>query len=54
MGAVYGTLQRQAAVLAYADNFRLMGYLSLACIPLLLFMVQPKHGKEERVEFVGD
>jgi MFS transporter, DHA2 family, multidrug resistance protein len=54
MGAIYGTLQRQAAVLSYADNFRLMGYLSLACIPLLFFMVQPRHGKEEHVEFIGE
>jgi DHA2 family multidrug resistance protein len=54
MGSIYGSMQRQAAVLSYADNFRLMGYLSLACIPLLFLMVKPKHGKEERVEFAGE
>jgi DHA2 family multidrug resistance protein len=54
MGAIYGNLQRQAAVLSYADNFRLLGYLSLACIPLVMFLVQPKHGKEERVEIIAE
>jgi DHA2 family multidrug resistance protein len=54
MGAIYGNLQQQAAVLSYADNFRLLGYMSLACIPLVFFMVQPRHGREERVESVGE
>ena len=54
LGAIYGTLQRQAAVLSYADNFRLMGYLSLACIPLAFLMVQPKHGKDDHVEFIAE
>jgi DHA2 family multidrug resistance protein len=36
MGALYRSVQQQAAVLAYADNFRLLGYLSLVCIPLVL------------------
>jgi DHA2 family multidrug resistance protein len=37
LGALYRSVQQQAAVLAYADNFRLMGYLSLLCIPISLF-----------------
>jgi DHA2 family multidrug resistance protein len=37
LGALYGTVQRQASLLAYADNFRLLGFLSLLCIPLALF-----------------
>ncbi len=37
LGALYRSLQQQAAVLAYADNFRLLGYLSLLCIPLVMF-----------------
>jgi len=41
LGAVYNSLQQQAAVLAYADNFRLLGYLSLACIPLALLLARP-------------
>jgi len=36
MGTVYRNVQQQAAVLAYADNFRLLGYLALSCIPLAL------------------
>ena len=42
LGAMYGSLQRQAAVLAYADNFRLLGYLSILCIPLALLMEKPR------------
>jgi hypothetical protein len=33
---LYGVLQQQASLLAYADNFRLLGYLSLLCMPLAL------------------
>ena len=43
-------MQQQAAVLAYADNFRLLGYLALICIPLALFLVPPRHGAERHVE----
>jgi DHA2 family multidrug resistance protein len=44
LGALYGSLQQQAAVLAYADNFRVLGYLTLACIPLVLLLVRRRHG----------
>jgi DHA2 family multidrug resistance protein len=43
LGALYSSLQQQAAVLAYADNFRLLGFLSLGCIPLVLFLSRPRH-----------
>ncbi len=43
LGALYVKLQQQAAVLAYADNFRLLGYLSLGCIPLVLLLKRPGH-----------
>jgi DHA2 family multidrug resistance protein len=43
LGALYLNLQQQAAVLAYADNFRLLGYLSLGCIPLVLLLKNPRH-----------
>ena len=36
LGALYQNMQRQATLLAYTDNFRLLGYLSLLCIPLAL------------------
>jgi DHA2 family multidrug resistance protein len=38
LGALYHSVQQQASVLAYADNFRLLAYLSLLCIlPILFF-----------------
>jgi len=36
LGELYGMVQQQAALLAYVDNFRLLGFLSLVCIPLAL------------------
>ena len=42
LGALYGSLQQQAAVLAYADNFRSLGYLTLGCIPLVLLLARPE------------
>ncbi len=38
LGALYRSVQQQAAVLAYADNFRLMAFLTLLCIPLVPFL----------------
>ena len=35
-GLIYSQLIRQATLLAYADNFRLMAALALACVPLVL------------------
>ena len=52
LGALYGNLQQQAAVLAYADNFRLLGYLSLACIPLAFLLKRPRH--EAAAEAIGE
>jgi DHA2 family multidrug resistance protein len=48
MGLLYKELEQQATLLAYADNFRLLGYLSLLCIPLALLFhrVQRHHRKE--------
>ena len=43
LGALYLSVQQQAAVLAYADIFRLLGYLSLLCIPLALLLHTLKH-----------
>ena len=39
LGALYMNLQQQAAMLTYADNFRILAFLSLACIPLVLLLV---------------
>jgi DHA2 family multidrug resistance protein len=35
---LYGVVQQQASLLAYADNFRLLGYVSLLCVPLAMFL----------------
>jgi DHA2 family multidrug resistance protein len=44
LGAIYRSIQQQASLLAYADNFRLLAYLSLLCIPLaMLFRPAKKH-----------
>jgi DHA2 family multidrug resistance protein len=44
LGALYRSVQQQSALLAYADNFRLIAALAFACIPLLLlFQKQKKH-----------
>lgn len=54
IGRVYGGLQQQAAVLAYADNFRMLGYLSLACVPVALFLRRPGRAAQASHEVVGE
>ena len=44
LGAVYQMMQQQAALMAYVDAFRVLGYLSLACIPVVLLFRRPKRG----------
>ena len=36
VGMLYRSVQQQAALMAYMDNFRLMAFLALLCAPLLL------------------
>jgi DHA2 family multidrug resistance protein len=44
LGAIYRSVQQQAALLAYADIFRLLAFLSLLCIPMvMLFERMKKH-----------
>jgi DHA2 family multidrug resistance protein len=44
IGMLYRSVQQQAALMAYMDNFRLMAFLALLCIPmLLLFKKVKKH-----------
>ena len=43
LGAIYRSILQQASLLAYADNFRLLAYLSLGCMPLLLLLVRLRH-----------
>jgi DHA2 family multidrug resistance protein len=44
VGMLYRSVQQQAALMAYMDNFRLMAFLALLCVPmLLLFQRVKKH-----------
>lgn len=43
IGLLYRNLQQQASLMAYADNFRMLGYLALACLPLVLLPKRPRH-----------
>ena len=40
--ALNGELTRQAAMVAYVDDFRLMFFITIACMPMLLFMRKPR------------
>jgi DHA2 family multidrug resistance protein len=42
LGALYRSVQQQSALLAYADNFRLIAILAMLCIPLVLLFKQVK------------
>ncbi|MDR3734138.1 MAG: DHA2 family efflux MFS transporter permease subunit [Acidobacteriaceae bacterium] len=53
--ALYNSVQQQAMLLSYADDFRLLAILSLACMPLLLlFRKAKRHAKDDGVEIVAD
>jgi DHA2 family multidrug resistance protein len=41
-GMIYGTVQRQAAMLAFLDNFKMLGIVFLAVLPVLLIMKRPR------------
>src|SRR6516164_9334681 len=41
-GMVYGMVQRQAAMLAFVDNFKMLGVIFFAVIPVLLLLKRPK------------
>ncbi len=38
LGLLEATVQRQSNLLSYLDAYRLVGFLSLACVPLVLFV----------------
>jgi MFS transporter, DHA2 family, multidrug resistance protein len=44
-GAIYGTLVRQASVMSYIDNFRLLAFLCVICIPMVFLFARVKRGK---------
>ena len=39
---VYGTIERQAAMLAFLDDFKMLGIVFFAVIPILLLLKKPK------------
>jgi DHA2 family multidrug resistance protein len=39
---IYGTIQRQAVMLAFLDNFKMLGIVFFAIIPILLVMKKPR------------
>src|ERR1700730_10168842 len=39
---IYGTVQRQATMLAFIDNFKMLGIVFFAVIPVLLLMKKPR------------
>jgi hypothetical protein len=39
---IYSTVQRQAAMLAFLDNFKMLGIVFFAVIPVLLLIKKPK------------
>src|SRR5215469_4083453 len=41
-GMVYGMVQRQAAMLAFLDNYKLLGVVFLAVLPVMLLLKKPK------------
>jgi len=45
-------ITRQAAMVAYVDDFKVMMFITLACMPLLLFMRTPKFAPEGAHAFV--
>jgi DHA2 family multidrug resistance protein len=38
---IYGTLQRQAAMLAFIDDFKMLGVIFFAMLPVLLLLKKP-------------
>jgi len=44
-GAIYGTVVRQASVMAYIDNFRLLSFLCVLCIPMVFLFARVKRRK---------
>jgi DHA2 family multidrug resistance protein len=50
LGALYRSVQQQASVLAYADNFRLMAFLAVLCIVPVVFFRRLRSLKRERAE----
>jgi DHA2 family multidrug resistance protein len=48
-GVVQGMVQRQATMLAYIDNFYLLGFVILAIVPMVFLMKKTKSSGEMAV-----
>ncbi len=51
-GLIYQTLDRQAHLWAFVDNFRLFGWLALGCLPLIFLFKRIQRGKKPAVTHV--
>jgi len=51
-GLIYQMLDRQAHLWAFVDNFTLLGWLALGCIPLLFLFKRIQRGKKPAVTHV--
>jgi len=43
-GMIYSMIQRQAAMLSFVDDFKLLGVVFFAIIPLFFLLKRPKMG----------
>jgi len=41
-GMIYGTIQRQSVMLAFIDNFKMLGVVFFAVIPVMVLLKKPK------------
>jgi len=49
LGALYGTLLQQCSFAAFIDNFRLLGFFCLACIPLVFLLERVRIGGQPTI-----
>jgi DHA2 family multidrug resistance protein len=54
LGLMDGLLQQQSTYSAYVDNFKLLGYLALACIPLIILFRIPKGHAKPGPELISE
>ena len=54
LAMLYGAIQQQAALLSYADNFRMLGFLSLLCMPLAIFFHRVKKHSSDHPDVIGE
>ncbi len=54
LGMLDGLIQQQSSFSAYVDNFRLLGFLALACVPLVLLFRIPKERTHPGPEMISE